>query len=125
MHARLQTQTHFDTAPVHACPGVKAEAKAVATLLPNIKDRQKTANGFKIMSEMLNDDKAAFEFLCPLQVRRACICMRRVCGLSCCSVGRRAPRPTTRCARVLLLLAAASRRLSPSAPSGPLWTARA
>lgn len=50
-----------------AKPGSKVERNAQATLLPNIKDLQKGAQAFKIMTRNLNDDKAAFEFLCPLQ----------------------------------------------------------
>lgn len=48
--------------------GAKVEPKAIATLLPNVKDREKGAEVFSIMSKSLHDDKAAFEFLCPQQV---------------------------------------------------------
>jgi hypothetical protein len=49
----------------------KVNPKAVATLLPNIKDREKGAEVFSIMSKTLHDDKQAFEFLCPIQVSNA------------------------------------------------------
>lgn len=42
----------------------------MATLLPNIKDLDQGAEVFRIMSKTLHDDKAAFEFLCPQQVRQ-------------------------------------------------------
>lgn len=51
----------------------KINPKAVATLLPNIKDREKGAEVFSIMSKNLHDDKQAFEFLCPVQVTTACL----------------------------------------------------
>lgn len=51
-----------------AAPGAKIEPKAVATLLPNIKDREAGAEVFRVMSKTLHDDRGAFEFLCPQQV---------------------------------------------------------
>jgi len=51
------------------CAGAKVNPKATATLLPNLKDREQGAEVFKIMSTNLHDDKGAFEFLCPMQVR--------------------------------------------------------
>lgn len=52
--------------------GAKVNAGVTATLLPNIKDRDKGAEVFRLMSKNLNDDKAAFEFLCPMQVCGLC-----------------------------------------------------
>jgi hypothetical protein len=55
--------------PLLSAADAKVNPKAVATLLPNIKDREKGAEVFAIMSKNLHDDKQAFEFLCPVQVR--------------------------------------------------------
>jgi hypothetical protein len=48
--------------------GAKVMSNAQATLLPNIKERDAGAEVFAIMSRTLNDDKPAFEMLCPGQV---------------------------------------------------------
>lgn len=55
-----------------ATAGAKVNPKAIATLLPNIKDRTKGAEVFRVMSNTLNDDAQALEFLCPLQVSVVC-----------------------------------------------------
>lgn len=68
IRARLLCDPAVPCAP-HPHAGAKVEPKAVATLLPNIKEREAGAEVFRIMSNTLHDDKGAFEFLCPQQVR--------------------------------------------------------
>jgi len=50
-----------------AAPGAKVTPGTVATLLPNIKDREKGAGAFKMLSSSLDDDSDAYNFLCPMQ----------------------------------------------------------
>eukprot|EP00775_Hariotina_reticulata_P007191 gene7191-7405_t len=50
-----------------AAPGAKVIPGTVASLLPSIKDREKGAGAFKLLSSSLNDDSEAYNFLCPLQ----------------------------------------------------------